>query len=679
MRGLLVVSLILGSCRAGEPDKSRAPVGSGDEYIGAPELLAMRTAVRASEPWDGPWTVKVYAKDRDASGPASLSSALSAPLETLPADLPEVGRGELALVWLSDGDALELDLEARSPRPKTRGSRIAILGPGQPEWLERMNRQLPWLSTGIVDTAASTALWADPSLAATRPDLAGLVAARVIADHHHLEWGAAVACDAPPGLAQWLGCQASDPRSSDPRVRATMLAPWATLAAATDPDVAVRLAAARANEMPAVQELLSQDVDPLVRARAAVGLERVDRLLELTDDPSSVVRVVAAHRLASLAQSGEDTEGLAAALRALATGSPDAYVRWKAAWGLGALTGQVDVLSELARDVDVDVRREAASALGRQGDPAALGPLLALVREPNNFGRAVAARGLGELGDPAAVPALRTATDAPAALVSEAAARSLTQLGEAASGRSFHPPTPPTSTEQLRALLSSEDGTVLKDACKFAAGTPEAADLLGPLLGHTDGEVRKAAAQALGWSSGATPLLEPMLQDPDLDVLVTTLESLRRLGGFDGGQLDAALAHPDAEIRLRAAEALATLGPGDRLRSLASDPDERIRAAVARVLPDTVREDEPSVLVRRAGAGASPRDSRWASDPSALVSFLAEPAADPHGRFWARGVIAREDELVYLRFSFNDERDRPTTSRALLPPVVREYGHPDRG
>ncbi len=684
MRSLLL-SLSLLACHpedeVPQPQHATAPTGEqqttegGAEYLGSARQLAARAAPAGMPTWPGPWEVTVYARDPEEPGPTALAAALHAETAVFEGLRPMAARGQMAVIWLTPPHPTQLP--PQGPRSKD-GAVIAALGPGDRGWAESAMQKLPWNAVSVVDIASSTGLWADPALLLEEPRVAGMVAAHVIADHFDLAWTSTGDTTNIPGLREYLGTPA-DPGAADPRARATGLDADTANMLVEDPEMAVRLAVAHATDSQQVLLALAADTEPLVRARAADRLDDLPRLVALATDDSSVVRIVATHRLAAMANQGEPTEDLAQALRTIATDSPDAYQRWKAAWGLGACPGQVEILSTLARDPDVDVRREAASALGRLGDPAALTPLSDLLTDPNNFLRAVAARAIGELGDPAAKPVLRAAVEDPAAQVSDAAAKSLTVLGEPTRGRGFRPPAPPRDDAGLVALLSSDDGTILKDACKFAAGREGAADLLLPLTRHPDGEVRKATAQALGWSDGAATMLVPMLADEDPDVVVTTLESLRRVGGFDPAVLEPALVHPDAEYRLRAAEALAALGPGERLRALAADPDERVRAAVARTMPGLTGASEPSVLVRRAATRASPGDDRWRDDPSALVRFLASQAPDPHGIFWARGVIAGEDDLVYLRFSFNDERDRPSTSRALLPPVAREYGHPDRG
>jgi hypothetical protein len=554
---------------------------------------------------------------------------------------------------------------------------VVVLAPQGTSWATEQARTLPWLGLDVLDASASTALWASPVLAQGDPALAGLVVARELAGHFDLAY---TPPGSPPtgipGLAQWI-LPVATVDLEDARARATAVLSDPRTSMVADPDPAVRLALAHSSRDSAVLEALARDAEPLVRARAADKLESVLLLTELAEDPSSVVRVVATHNLARQAQAGDESPELRRALSGIASTAPDAYQRWKAAYGLGRVPGEVPALVRLLDDPDVDVRREAVSGLGRQGDPTAVEPLLGALQDPNSFLRTTAAQALGELGDARAAPALRRTLRDPTALVASAASEALRRLGEDAPSVRYTPPGPQASRTELESMLASEDATLRKDACKFTPGRDGALELLAPATSDVDPEVRKSAANALGWVPGSVPLLLPLLADPDPDVLVATLESLRAAGGFEPAALEPFLTHTDAELRLRAAEAVASLGPHPSLEVLADDPDERVRAAFATAYPARVGPQEPSVLVRRAAAQSLPE--RWNVDPSALVRFAAADPPDPHGAFWALGVIAREDQLVHLRFSFNDERRIPSSHQSLRPPVVREYGHPDRG
>ena len=669
---LLILLVACGCSEPPEPPPQQEPTTAS--ALHDPGRYAAKAAPSPVLPWAGTWTVSVMAANQEP-GPLALAAGLSAPLLAWDGSLPQPRQGELTVLWLDPGEGPPGG-GTSGPRPPG-GAAVAVLGPGDDAWAAQQVRTLPWLGLEVLDASASMALWADPALASQQPELAGLVVARHLASTLDLGYRPPpLGSVRIPGLAQHLWPDAAQ-GSADPRARATAARSEPTPLLADDPEVAVRLAVAAATRDQAVLTALAEDPEPLVRARAADSIEATSLLVRLARDPSSVVRVVATHRLAHRAQQGDHSPALQRALVELAASSPDAYQRWKAAFGLGWIPDQAPALITLLDDPDVDVRRQAVASLGRQGDPQALEPLVRALGDPNSFLRTTAAQALGALGDPRATPSLRESLQDPTTLVAGASAVALRQLGEVAAAPRYLPPSPDNSPAQLAAMLRSADATLRKDACKYTAGRADALELLAPATTDSDPEVRKAAAHALGWTIGGAPTLLPLLEDSDPDVLVATMESLRQVGGFDPAVLAPFLAHPDAELRLRAAEAVASTGPSSLLEPLATDPDERVRAAFARAHPERVTHDEPSLLVRRAAAAGNPE--LWREDPSALVRFAAADPPDPHGSWWAMGVLAREDELVHLRFSFNDEARIPRSHQSLRPPVVREYGHPDRG
>jgi len=673
---LRLLVLLLGACTADPPTELATPPSADPaaeaDLLGDPQLYAAKGAPTTAESWDGPWVATVLLPAGPASGAHAMATALGLPTHPWDGRLPAPARGELAVIWLEPGAALPAP-----SGPGGRGSVVAVLGPGDTSWAAEAAAALPWLGVDVVDAASSTALWADPSVAVGEPAVAGLVAARVIAAHFDLPYTPPPSAPAPvAGLAQHLVPSAAVDLV-DPRARATAALAHPDMALMVDREVATRLALASSTTEQAVLIHLARDPEPLVRARAADRLERVPLLAELCWDPSSVVRVVAAHALARLAQRGERGPKLQQALADVALRSPDAYQRWKAAFGLGWLPGQSALLAQLIEDPDVDVRREAAAALGMQADELAVEALAGALDDPNSFMRSTAVRALATIGDPRSIPALEDAASDSALLVAGEAAIALRRHGRQVHAGRYEPPHPPADDAGLAALLGSADATTRKDACKFVAGRADAPALLGDALNDPDPEVRKSAVQALGAAPGVAPMLVPLLDDPDPDVVVTTLESLRRIGAFPREPVEALLEHPDAEQRLRAVEALASLGPHGSIEDLGADPDERVRAAWARAYPERVTPAEPSLLVRRTAAAADPE--AWTRDPSVTVRALTPATPDLHAAHWALGLLAREDDLLHMRFSFNDEAKVPHSHRALRPPVVREYGHPNRG
>lgn len=628
-------------------------VGCSDPVPSSAEIQAARSAPTFATKWDGAWTIRAWAADPGAPGPRAMGAALGVPVNAWDGVRPTPTPGTAEVVWIPTGTAFD-----RFPPPLQRpqGQVVAVLAPGDPTWAERAEEALPWAGFSIVDPTRSARPWLDTPT----DELAGYVAAWVVAEHYQKcvrPCFVPVQATLPAGLDVLLGPW--DPAllaAPDVRTRAEAVRHGGDLSAFLQDSVAVRLGVASATKDPTLLGRLAADPEPLVRARAADSLTDVAILTTLSTDPSSVVRVVATDRLGRL-----ETPDAAPALRAAAR-SPDAYQRWKAAWGLGKLPGNTDALLPLLADPDIDVRREAARSLGRQHDPAAVEPLISALKDPNSFVRRWAAVGLGEERDPRALDALLAAARDPTALVAQSAAHALANLGRSVPAPPFNPPGKPRNDAEIDSLVGSPDATIRKDVCKFLAGRADAGQWLQRLEADPDSEVRKSAVEAMGWHADTVAGAVPLLQDIDPDVVVTALDALRRATAGDVETVSPLLAHSDGEVRLRAAEVLAALGPNDPLRALLSDPDERIRAAVVGVYPDVLDPAEPSVLVRRAARRSD-----------------ADPLADPVNTAWAEGILLREDDLLHQRFSWNEEEDRPSAHSALRPPVPRAYGHPNRG
>lgn len=673
------------------------PSGPGQPPVQA-RAQAARAAPRATAPWQGTWTVRVWAATPADPGATALAAGLGVPLESWSGGRPVVPPGTVGVVWLPGGGDVARARQQLAPAPGAApaGAVVVALGPGSEAWREGAATELPWAAVGVVDPVAEVGLFADPGRASVV--VAGAMAARVVALHYDRPWNPldlAQAQDLGPGLGQALGPARPDDRlAADPRVAAEAIwrqgpgpVPPMSPTGQDPPQVAVRLALAGTADFgadthvdafasAALLDRLAGDPDPLVRARA-VDRAGVDAASKVITDPSSVVRVVAGHRLGSLAYQGraEARAGLEAAAR-----SGDAYVRWKAAWGLGALAGSRLVLETLLRDRDADVRRQAARSLGVLGDRQAVPALVAALDDTNSFVRRWAAEALGRLGDPAALAPLAKTAAEPTTLVAAAAARSLALLGRPTPAPAYRPPTPPRDAAEVARLAEDPDATRRKDLAKFLAGRPEDVAVLRRLRGDVDSEVRKSAVEALGWDAEAVPDLLAALADDDPDVLVTALDGLRRARAGDAPAVLAFLADPDTELRLRAAEALAAAtqrspAGSAALVRLALDPDERIRAAAVSTSPALLGPAEHSVLVLRAAVAAG---ALLPVGADALVQGAAS-GADPDLAAWGRGTLSREDDLLHLRFSWNAPDDRPAVYDALRPPVVRDYGHPDRG
>ena len=139
---------------------------------------------------------------------------------------------------------------------------------------------------------------------------------------------------------------------------------------------------------------------------------------------------------------------------------------------------------------DSDVSRDAAEALGRIGDVAAVEPLVALLqRNLWDVVRGPAAAGaLGSIGDPRAVDALISALRDAVPTVSIKAERSLGSIRD------------PRAVDALISVLADggERGPVSAAWALGSIGDPRAVDALISALADPDPGMRSAAPAALG-------------------------------------------------------------------------------------------------------------------------------------------------------------------------------------
>ncbi len=217
-------------------------------------------------------------------------------------------------------------------------------------------------------------------------------------------------------VAAWALGRIRDARVVQPLIRAL-----------SDEDVRVREAAAHALAwlFSSVTSALGDRDDQIRTSTMAVigklGNPRVLRFLsKAARDPDEDVRQAALgahHRFYVL---------LFSALEA-----PDAQVRRSAAEALGRLGDPraVRPLGKALGDEEPDVRRTAAEALGKLADPRAVEPLVALLRDGAPDVASAAARALLKIGEPAAGALLEVLVDRHGNLL-EAAAGVLIRIGE---------------------------------------------------------------------------------------------------------------------------------------------------------------------------------------------------------------------------------------------------------
>ena len=322
------------------------------------------------------------------------------------------------------------------------------------------------------------------------------------------------------------------------------------------------------------------------------------------------------------------------------------------------------------------VRRQAALAAGRIGDPAAVDLLVAALRDSDRTVQAAAAFALGLLKDPRAVEPLAAlvravapaqqgapeveAVTALAKIGGDQAARALGDLLGSGSRPGIAPP-PAVSA----ALL---------EAWRLGAQAPIAA-----LLGYAedaDADARWHAAYALGRLRAGVPMLLAALRDREPFVRATALRGLTRAAadsarlepGRVAGAVRLLLGDGDPAVRINALRALAsfrdsTLAAG--AAPLATDPDVNVAVQAE----TTLGALGGSVAVRALAAGG--RSAVFALRRQAVIG-LAQ--ADSAAGAAAAAALATDPDWRWRSVAceaFGAARDRARLEGALADPDGR--------
>lgn len=261
----------------------------------------------------------------------------------------------------------------------------------------------------------------------------------------------------------------------------------------------------------------------------------------------------------------------------LSNRNPDARYRAAECLGEAGEVAAVGPLAALLRDPESGVRWKATEALGKLGSPA-VGPLTESLRSENVDVRWMAAVALGDIGDSEAVPALMEALNDEDAYVRSRAALALGAIGEPA-------------RERLIASLSTGNGRVRWGVALGLGkiGGESAVDALIGALHDPDTEVRQRAASALGdIGEPALPSLIEALRRHDADLRQGVVAALGQVGRPALPSLLAALrTGDDPHIRAGAAAALGEIGDPrsvDALIESLDDEHEEVRAAAREAL-----------------------------------------------------------------------------------------------
>jgi HEAT repeat protein/glycerophosphoryl diester phosphodiesterase len=202
-------------------------------------------------------------------------------------------------------------------------------------------------------------------------------------------------------------------------------------------------------------------------------------------------------------------------------------VRANAAWSLG-LVGDSRALPALVKhlwDEDIEVRREAITALGRLKQPEAVEPLRQVLTSKMDASVIYeAARALGEIRSPEAVADLiKVMEKDPDWRVKGACAMALSKIGEK------------RAAEPLGRLLLQESGDPLdgwlKDIASYAlSDMGEGAPVLKALRSVRETTRKRASWTMVRMGEGAIPFLTKALRDPNPMVSQKAAETLGWLG-----------------------------------------------------------------------------------------------------------------------------------------------------
>lgn len=325
----------------------------------------------------------------------------------------------------------------------------------------------------------------------------------------------------------------------------------------------------------------------------------LDELLDTVESNESVhVR-----RELACAELGRDLQALEGWIdRVVERGEDPAQIPAAVYEDAGLVQRHIDVLSN-----DRRWTRRAASAaiLGWTQSPQAVPLLLERVQDVRGempAVRAVALRALGRLRHPDAVAPLVDALCSEETWLPPAVAAMLTRLGT------------PALEALVEHLRDDEEDDVVRRWCAQILGDMQDRRALPALLvtlNDVDAEVRARSAHALGAigdERAADRLIERLLVDPVPFVRVAVARALGNVSTERAMQrLVEALADPEWWVRLRAIEALESIGAParDLLVASLSDPDPQIRRETARALEGIGVMAEAIETIRRGGYDAA--------------------------------------------------------------------------
>jgi HEAT repeat protein len=382
-------------------------------------------------------------------------------------------------------------------------------------------------------------------------------------------------------------------------------------------------------------------------ALRGIGPPAVPVLLEKLNAPDSQARIIALRALEFLG------DGAKSSVPRLVELLNDKGVRSEAASALGGIgvRDAIPVLITALTDPDPGFRARVAETLGRIGwerqaaqfssrtfARGAIRPLGAALKDVDPGVRASAARALRDIGSQAsvAIPDLVAALSDPSANVRVAVLRAFGRIGRVPAG----------SQNRVLALLKDLD-----PRARAAAASA------------IDDDTIKTDAAVVG--------LLAVLKDPDADVRAAAAQKLGR-GHVEWFSNERGEFHDSPGL-------VQNLAAPGVLQAALADPDPRVRAAVAWLLPAfkraapttvpllTARLKDPDVKVRRAAGEAL---SRFGPAAKEAVPALLEALADPDENF-------SNDEYVSAKAAKALDAIGPAANAAMIERLTGRLGNSD--
>jgi cyclophilin family peptidyl-prolyl cis-trans isomerase/HEAT repeat protein len=364
----------------------------------------------------------------------------------------------------------------------------------------------------------------------------------------------------------------------------------------------------------------------------------------------------------------------------------DAGVRRRAALAAGRVgdPSLVPALVDLMNDAEVEVRRVAAFALGLAGDPRAADRLLAALADPDAAVRGRSAEALSRIGDPRAAAAI-------ARSLVDSLPKTITRMTVRGDDPGSADDTWAEQRLALFALARLRDAGAARLALLDAArprfdwwaatwvamrlASEELRPVLVEALQSSDPLSRALGARGLGAlaDASAVPLLLPLLRDPDEGVVVHGLRALGALGDPRGTPAVAAALQSQSDVvRREALLALAALPAEPALRprlvALVGDRSPWVRAAALAALARADRGELALVL-----SGLDPDPVWWVR--AALAGALGG-VGDEMGVGVLHAMLRDEDPRVLPAVLDGLRRAR---GRDALDTLARHLEHADLG